>query len=214
MNSGPITNRFNWLKKALLGDIQTFENTIQSAPWLVQGGGNLSIPIVICTGLELASALYVGGTNYIGKVQKYDATTNVELFINEFFIGHAREIPRLIWDGVRNGIDHLFFPKALRYSEFTIQFTFYRGGESQAIKTNNFIEMRINISELFSIFKQAIERFEDRLRIEDQLQLKFITAWDSFESYIRNIDPSETKKFREAQFLLVELNQTDHVRLF
>lgn len=213
-NDGPITNRFNWLKGALLGDIQTFENTMQSAPRLVQGGGNLSIPIIICTGLELASALYVGETSYIRKVPKYDATTNVEHFINEFFIGRAHEIPRLIWDGVRNGIDHLFFPKPLRYSEFTIQFTFYRGGESQAIKTNNFIEMRINISELFNIFGQALERFEDRLRNEAQLQLNFITAWDSFESYIRNIDPSETEKFREARYLLAELNQTDHVRLF
>jgi len=132
-NNGPIANRFSWLKEALLGDIQTFENTIQSAPRLVQGGGNLSIPIVICTGLELASALYVGETSYIKKVQKYDSTTNVEQFINEFFIGRAREMSRLIWDGVRNGIDHLFFPKSLQYSQFTFQFTFYRGGESEAI---------------------------------------------------------------------------------
>src|SRR5919106_1819205 len=83
---------------------------------LIVGGGNLSVPILICTGLELASALYVGDTSYIKKVPKYDATTNVEQFINEFFTGRARQMPLLIWDGVRNGIDHLFFPKPLQYS--------------------------------------------------------------------------------------------------
>jgi hypothetical protein len=41
---GPVTNRFGWLEGALLGDIQTFVNTLQTASHLVQGGGNLSIP--------------------------------------------------------------------------------------------------------------------------------------------------------------------------
>ena len=133
----PIVNRFGWLDHALLDDIKTFVNTLQSAPQLVQGGGNLSIPILVCTGLELASSLYVGMTDYLNH-SKYNATVNVEKFINDFFPGCAREIPLLVWDGVRNGVDHLFVPKSIQYSQFTIQFTFYGGIESKAIKTGKF----------------------------------------------------------------------------
>lgn len=133
----PIVNRFGWLDHALLDDIKTFVNTLQSAPQLVQGGGNLSIPILVCTGLELASSLYVGKTDYLNH-SKYNATVNVEKFINDFFPGCAREIPLLVWDGVRNGVDHLFVPKSIQYSQFTIQFTFYGGTESKAIKTGKF----------------------------------------------------------------------------
>ena len=213
--TGPIGKRFSWLKSALMGDVQTFENTVQSGNQsLIVGGGNLSVPILICTGLELASALYVGDTSYIKKVPKYDATTNVEQFINEFFTGRARQMPLLIWDGVRNGIDHLFFPKPLQYSNYIIMFTFYRGGESQVTITNNIIEMRIEISELFQVFRKAIEQYETKLKSEADLQVKFITAWDSFESYIRNIDPSEKQKFGEAGYLIGELVRANTVKLF
>lgn len=133
----PIVNRFGWLDHALLDDIKAFVNTLQSAPQLVQGGGNLSIPILVCTGLELASSLYVGMTDYLNH-SKYNATVSVEKFINDFFSGCAREIPLLIWDGVRNGVDHLFVPKSIQYSQFTIQFTFCGGTESKAIKTGKF----------------------------------------------------------------------------
>jgi hypothetical protein len=91
--------------------------------------------------LELASSLYVGMTDYLNH-SKYNATVNVEKFINDFFPGCARVIPLLVWDGVRNRVDHLFVPKSIQYSQFTIQFTiqftFYGGTESKAIKTGNF----------------------------------------------------------------------------
>jgi hypothetical protein len=48
---GPITNRFGWLEGALMGDIQTIVNTNQNGRHLVVGGGNLSIPILVCTAL-------------------------------------------------------------------------------------------------------------------------------------------------------------------
>jgi hypothetical protein len=40
-HNGPITNRFNWLERGLLADIQTIINIKQSARHLVVGGGNL-----------------------------------------------------------------------------------------------------------------------------------------------------------------------------
>lgn len=93
-------------------------------------------------------------------------------------------------------------------------FTFYRGGESQVTITNNIIEMNFEISELFQVFRKAIEQYETKLKSEADLQVKFITAWDSFESYIRNIDPSEKQKFGEAGYLIGELVRANTVKLF
>lgn len=208
-----IVNRFGWLGNALLDDIQTFSNTLESAPYLVQGGGNLSIPIVVCTGLELASALYVGMTDYLDH-SKYDATVNVESFINDFFPRHSRRISRLTWDGVRNGVDHLFVRKSIQYSNLTIQFTFYGGIESKAIKTGNSIEIRINSVELYNTLKQAIEKYRIRLLKEVDLQINFMTAWDSIESHVRPISANDTRKTNEVQYLLRELNRTNPVKLF
>jgi hypothetical protein len=111
---------------------------LQSAPQLVQGGGNLSIPILVCTGLDLASSLYVGMTDYLNH-SKYNATVNVEKFINDFFPGCARVIPLLVWDGVRNRVDHLFVPKSIQYSQFTME-----EQNQRQLKPGNLIEIRIN----------------------------------------------------------------------
>jgi hypothetical protein len=75
----PIKNRFEWLNGALLNDIQTFIDGIDRFPngtsesYLRNhhGGGNLSIPILICTGLEFVSALYVGKTKYMAHNRYY-----------------------------------------------------------------------------------------------------------------------------------------------
>jgi len=40
------------------------------------GAGNISIPVLVCTGLELISKLFVGNTS--------NATKNVSKFIEEF----------------------------------------------------------------------------------------------------------------------------------
>ena len=73
-----VTNRFGWLD-ALLSDIRSLIDGGQAfvkgeiKPTLggSHGAGNLSIATLVCTGLELVSALYVRDT---GK--KYNATDN------------------------------------------------------------------------------------------------------------------------------------------
>ena len=70
--------------------------------------------MILCAGLELVSALYTGKTNYPTS-RYYRAIDNVEKFMNDFFDGSARNLPRLIWDGIRNGINHVFIPKDMKW---------------------------------------------------------------------------------------------------
>jgi len=86
--------RFNWFSDCLLGDIRTFldgvENYIQNKDKLPdRGGGNLSIPILVGTALELTSAMYVGKTSYKDGNQ-YNATDNVKHFVGHFFPDNYR----------------------------------------------------------------------------------------------------------------------------
>src|SRR5687767_6049336 len=97
-----ISSEIRWLDTALLSDIRTLikgGSTFKKSDRLGReyGSGNISIPVLICTGLELAAALYTGRTQYnIGKITnytKYDATQNVKKFVNDFFKSHAKNIP-------------------------------------------------------------------------------------------------------------------------
>lgn len=105
--------RFDWIY-VLLDDIQSLiegfaayqKGQVRTTSGRGLGGGNVSITILVCTGLELVSALHVGKTAY-PPFTGYNATDNVERFVNNFFPIHAQKIPRLIWEGVRNGVDHL-----------------------------------------------------------------------------------------------------------
>lgn len=209
-----ITNRFGWLESALLGDIQTFVNTIRRASCLVEGGGNLSIPIIVCTGLELVSALYTGNTKYLSR-RAYNAEDNVNKFINDFFNGPVREIPRIIWDGVRNGVDHLFNPKSIRYSNHIIHFTFYAevGMESSVGKNGNEIRIYLNSVELYDELKRAIGEYKVELQGTKELQDNFISAWDSIESHEQDIT-NQHQRSREARSLLSGLQVSNRILLF
>jgi hypothetical protein len=207
---GPITNRFGWLEGALMGDIQTIVNTNQNGRHLVVGGGNLSIPILVCTALELTSALYTCNTKYLGG---YNAEDNVKIFISDIFPDRVRWIPRIIWDGVRNGVDHLFIPKTIQYHQTTIKFAFYVEGESAVTRNNDLVVIMINSLELFHTLEHAIQIYREKLQNNIAFQRKFIIAWDSIESHIF-IKPTETQKINEIQYLLTQLGQSNPFRLF
>jgi hypothetical protein len=210
----PIVNRFGWLEN-LLGDIETFESTLRECPHLVEGGGNLTIPILVCTGLELVSALYIGKTNYTPNFN-YNALENVEKFINHFFPSRSRNIPRLIWDGVRNGVDHLFIPKSMKCSQMHFQFTFYVHNAvipSTVTKVDDTIVIRLNSIELFHTLMQAIRKYKIELERNENLQKNFIDAWKSIEGYVRDIT-NDNRKSGEAWYLLKEVNQSNPANLF
>jgi hypothetical protein len=212
----PITNRFGWLERALIDDIQTIINVNQNAQanqnalHLLVGGGNLSIPILVCTALELTSALYTCNTKYLGG---YNAEDNVKIFGYNFFPDHIRWIPRIIWDGVRNGIDHLFIPKIIQHHRTLIQFSFYMDGESTVIGNNDSVVIMINSIELFHILESAIHSYREELQNSITLQRKFIIAWDSIE-FPTFLKPTDTQKINEIRHLLTVLGRSNPFRLF
>ncbi len=206
--------RFNWID-CLLGDVQTFLDGIDS--YLLskcpgRGGGNLSVPILLSTALGLVSDLYVGKTDYMERTgdipeRSYRADNNVEQFVAHFFPQNYSKFPLLIWDGVRNGITHLFSPKPFQYQGEIIRFQFSvenKNASSFVTKEGETTFVRINDFELYDVFKKAIENYRQELENDEELQNKFIQAWDSIETYIRRIDTSDKNKFAEAKILVDE----------
>ena len=170
--------RFKWITDCLLGDIRTFLDGIENvtdnkdkfAGKLPRGGGNLTVPILINTALELVSELYAGKTKHMlrfsmdldsglekaweefkknlknssnkfkeiskkkgvslpknGKIavtidevkkegekiniyETYNATDNVSRFTKRFVPDIYKSISLLLWDGIRNGLIHTFYP--------------------------------------------------------------------------------------------------------
>jgi len=209
--------RFNWINNCLLGDIQTYldsiENFIQnkekiSKDRLPRGGGNLSLPILISTALEFVSALYIGKTKYTGN---YDATKNVKEFIEDFFPESYNKFPLLLWDGIRNGIVHTFSPKPFEYQRNYIRFQFFvedKRTPSEVIKIENTLLIRINAIELFRLLNEAINKYRKTLEQDETRQNHFIFVWSSIEDYIRNID-GDREKSSEAKWLLSLLKNKD-----
>ena len=162
-NSGGT--RFEWIDHALMGDIQTFEDGIkynyfpprQFLPTdFPRGGGNLALPILVCTSLELISTLYTGS-------KSNNATENVEKFIKEFFPGFYKEFPRIFWDGVRNGITHKFYPNLFKYKDKSIDFIFFidnPNAKSQIKSNGSIVTIWLNSFELVRILRESIQKYK------------------------------------------------------
>ena len=205
--------RVKWITDCLLGDIRTFLDGIENytdnkekfAGKLPRGGGNLSVPILINTALEFVAALYAGKTKYMKNVS-YNATDNVRSFIKDFFTTEYKQIPLLLWDGVRNGLVHSFYPKSFSYqkssqsSEGRVQFQFYvedRNFPSHFKNDNDTIRISINVFELYRVLEKAIEDYLDKLRHDEALQDKFIRAWSSIEDYKDKADSNQSDEIKE-----------------
>lgn len=216
-----IKNRFGWLN-ALMSDIQTlvdgfaaFRNgTISSSSRLSLGGGNLAIPILVCTGLELVSALRTGKTKYLYDRQ-YDPEDNVKVFVTLYFDDNLKKIPRLIWDGVRNGVDHLFIPKSMQCNQNRIRFNFLIDSplQSDVEHSQGIIKVSMDAARFFKAFIKAVDRYRIELIEKEGLQRDFIKAWSSIEEFNQNITANEIK-VKEIDLLLEELNLNGRVDLF
>ncbi len=100
------------------------------------------------------------------KNVSYNATDNVRSFIEDFFTTEYKQIPLLLWDGVRNGLVHSFYPKSFSYQK-----------SSQS-----------SYFELYRVLEKAIEDYLDKLKHDETLQDKFIRAWSSIEDYTDKAD--------------------------
>jgi hypothetical protein len=210
--------RFSWIADCLLGDMRTFLDGIErylenKDQYPDRGGGNVCIPILVDTALELLSAMYVGETEYMehmGCISKgqYRADKNVEQFVKHFFPEHYRKFPLLIWDAMRNGITHLFSPKPLQYQGATIRFRFAvepKTGYSCVERKENTVWIGINDFELYELLKRTLNNYANELKTDETLKDNFISAWESIEEYVRTID-SDQDKSSEANVLLSEVS--------
>lgn len=184
--SGLGGTRFDWIDHALMGDIQTFVDGInynyfpprQFLPTdSPRGSGNLALPILVCTSLDLISALFTGGNN---------ATENVKKFIEKYLPGFYKEFPLIFWDGVRNGITHKFYPNHFQYKDKSIDFIFFIKNpnvKSHIECKGNIITIWLNSFELVRILRESIQKYKTDLQKSDALQTNFIRIFQSLEDF-------------------------------
>jgi len=168
--------------------------------------------------MELAAALYTGRTSYMTGRRKAVAEDDVAKFIKDFFPSNAQLIPHVIWDSIRNGISHLFSPKSVKYSGYTVDFMFYverrtKASHIEIDRTAKYIHININSIEYFQIFERAVSKYEKALRAHDDLQNNFIDAWKSIETHRRDAD-TDQQKGREIRRLIAAFGSSNSINLF
>lgn len=219
-----VTNRFGWLETVILSDTRSLIDGGQGfvknkiAPTLEgsHGGGNLSISVLVCIALELASAVYTGNTRYI-MGDKYRVQDNVNRFVKRFFPSRtlARLIPHLLWDGIRNGNNHLFIPKILNHTTNKILFQFRADIREDKLsfisKDAGIIVIVINSVEFYRILKKAINSYKINLQRSDLLQSRFIKAWQSIEN---GESKHSTKVLKEMNYLIKKVKGSKEISLF
>jgi hypothetical protein len=214
-----ITNKFGWLDTVLLSDIRTLiaggkrlKNKKSRTLKGFYGAGNVTIPILLCVGIEFAAALYVGKTKYnVGGA--YSATDNVAEFINRFFPHHAKELPRIVWDGVRNSLDHTFIPKFLKVNRKRIQLMFYTEPmniKSHLVKYRNVIKININCIEFYQEVKQVLKDYKSLLQSCKTRQINFMKAWKSIVKFHAMNAPMLV----EFNYMSKQLRPTNRINLF
>ena len=130
----------------------------------------------------------------------YNATDNVLKFIGEFFSEEYRVISRLLWDGMRNGLIHTFYPKtfthqvsgqkSIEYIEFEFAVQTHR--ETLWYKRDkDKIGLFINIFVLFDVFEKAVSTYIDELKTKEELQKKFKKAWSSIENHSEEVNEQQ-----------------------
>lgn len=133
----------------------------------------------------------------------YNATDNVLKFIEDFFDKEYREIPRLLWDGMRNGLIHTFYPKTFTHqvsgqnSIEYIEFEFAVQTHRETLwykKDKDKIGLFLNIFELFEVFEKAVYTYIDELKTKEDLQKKFIKAWSSIENYSGEVNKQQKRE--------------------
>jgi hypothetical protein len=107
-------------------------------------------------------------------------------------------------------------PKSMQYSCIPIKFTFYvqdASVPSHVIKHPEMILIKINSIQFYGIFKCAIDDYKTELKNDEDLQSRFINAWQSIENYVQDVTNNQ-KVSAEVEYLLKELKQSNTLSLF
>ncbi|MBU0610093.1 MAG: hypothetical protein KKI08_19565 [Armatimonadetes bacterium] len=186
-------NRWSWMD-CLVSDLRLFLNGIEAN----NGGGNLTLPIPVCTGVDLVSDLWAGDTDYLHcrrsgctctlDHSSFNQTDVACGFVTQYFRGPVRQIPHILWDCVRNGLTHCFMPKTLTDAGHVVRFSFTAGGVAEpcAIQTLGAVTViRINVHDLVDALEIALQTYRADLASDPVLQANFRRAWESLEAQSR-----------------------------
>lgn len=108
----------------------------------------------------------------------------------------------------------IFIPNAMIHGQVNIDFNFVLTHPSQVIKDNknsNMITIRINSIDFCKVLRNAIDTYKSRLQTNQDLQINFISAWESIKP--KNIG-KDIQKSKEVLYLLNELQQVNYINLF
>jgi hypothetical protein len=133
-----------------------------------------SIPILCFSQIQLI-------TNYCYGIQNQDKSdpNNVEKFIKKFFYEGFEKIPRIIWDGMRNGMMHQFYPKSYQLNANHIKISCYIEDERLATHiylNNGVLLIAVNSFQFANVCRNAIQNYKKDLESDEELQNCFITA--------------------------------------
>jgi len=223
--AGLAMSRWDWVEGCLLGDIRTLLDGIRhfnrhdgrADDGYPRGGANFSLPIVVGTAIDILSDVYAGETYYAeGMAGASSEAARAGRFIRSYFPGLARELGRLLWDGMRNGLTHDFKPKRFRYRGGYIGFRFSieEGGEGSCVERDgDTLLIVVNVFELCDALTEAVARYKRDLSTSEALQDKFIAVATAVEQQVRDISSSRPYA-READVLRQRLRRADRVPLF
>lgn len=230
-----VMTEIGWLD-ALLSDIRSlikgglrFKNTYSFLLGGSCGAGNVSIHMLICTGLELAAAYYTGKTEYNmskkhklpviadkkPKQPRYKATEYVQEFMIEYFPTHTKVISHILWDAIRNGTHHLFTPKCIKYSKNIVKFKFYEERSrrlSYVTRLGDTIQININSIEFYRELKKAFKDYKRDVERDRTFQINFIKASKSIEK--PRVIHSGSGMSPEVKYLSKQLRQIGTFNLF
>lgn len=195
----PIWNgtntRWSWLENCLLGDLFTFNDGIKLytsgekvTDRYPRGGGNFSLLDAITTALEALSKLNAGGGS--------NAEDKVVDFINQYFPPSSihKLFPHLLWQGIRNGVDHNFYPKKFNYDSYTVNFGADNLADQSVITLeNNIISIAVSDQHLLRDTYSALEAYKLQLEGNAGLQERFKIWWDELEKIVP-INLSDAKR--------------------
>ncbi len=233
--------RWEWVE-CLLRDIETFQwgirEGVQANKVCGLGGGNFSVPILVCTGIDLLSDLYQGMTDYVHR-PGFGQGRAAYRFISDYFNGNIAAVPRTVWDAMRNGLTHVFMAKRIEFPNKNCAVTFEFGvekDEHSEIRCEGAGEfsMLINSLEFFSAFEKAARKYEAHLRGNkpapygsppEPLIDRYIDAWASIENHPRKpqceakikggpLFPEPPNKGDEADWLRSNVTSGKPVPLF
>lgn len=181
---------FSWIDECLMGDIRTYMLGIAAhhagaaadADGRALGGGNFSLPLLITSALEYLARMWRGDVAAFGH--GYVAGMNVQAFMQKYFDGFSGKVAVLLWQTVRNGLHHQFWPRT-RYFGQEIEFAFTTNVRHASLVWHTGSRVRFAISGigLVEALERAVADYRSDLAgasaLSADLRRRFVRVWQA-----------------------------------